>query len=108
MEMSLRKQQEERLVGIYSSLARLHTGAKRAALMILVFFAVVAMIPRTIRDTWFMSVSLQEIAVAVTAEIQKHGGSLCTARYIRHIQQALGVMKRQRHHCHLIWLRAYG
>lgn len=107
MEMSLQRQQEGRHVGISSSLARLHTDAKHVVPMIRACFAVVAMIPPTIPDIWFMSVSLPAIAVAVTVEIRKHGGFLYTAQFIQHTQMALGVMKRERHHCPLTWLRVF-
>ena len=108
MEMSLRKQQEERHADIYLSRARLHTDAKRVALTILVYFAVVAMIPRTTQGIWFMLVSLQAIAVAVTVETQKHGDSLCTAQYIQHTQRVLRVMGREQHLYPPTWLRVYG
>lgn len=88
---------EAGLAGISSSLAKLRTDARRAAQMILVCFAVDAMIPRIILGIWSMSACPWEIVAVVIAGIRKPGDYQCIAPYILSMMGSQEAKIRESH-----------
>jgi len=108
METNLRRRLEARLADISSRLVKLRTDAKPVAQTTHAFFAVAAMIPRTILGIWCTSAFPWGIAVAATVEILKHGDFLYIVQYIRRMRMGHRIKIREKQQvCHRNWLNRY-